>query len=53
MYRKKNDNKVCAHLLLHSTGLTHQKGFAKVAARLLTDLLGELRWEEQTLLLTD
>lgn len=49
----KNDNQMCDNLLLHSAGLTHQKGFAEVATRLLTDLFGQLRWEEQTLLFTD
>lgn len=48
----KND-KFYDNLLLHSAGLTHQKGFAEVATRLLTDLFGQLRWEEQTLLFTD
>lgn len=41
------------NVLLYSAGLTHQKGFAEVATRLLRDLLGKLRWEEQTLLFTD
>lgn len=41
------------NILLYSAGLTHQKGFAEVTTRLLRDLLGKLRWEEQTLLFTD
>lgn len=44
---------MCEDLLLHSAGLTHQKGFAEVATGLLTDLFGQLRWEKQTLLFTD
>lgn len=43
----------CDNLLLHSAGLAHQKGFTEVATRLLRDLLGQLRWEEQTLFFTD
>lgn len=43
----------CDNLLLYSAGLTHQKGFAEVATRLVRDLLGQLRWEEQTLFFTD
>lgn len=49
----RNDDKLCDNLLLHSAGLTHQKSFAEVAIRLLTDSLGKLRWEEQTLLFTN
>lgn len=33
------------HSLLHSTCLTHEKGFAKVAAWLLCNLSGQLSWE--------
>lgn len=43
----------CDNSLLYSAGLTHQEGFAEVATGLLRDLLGQLRWEEQTLFLTD
>lgn len=43
----------CGNVLLYSAGLAHQKGLAEVAPGLLRDLLGELRWEEQTLLFTD
>lgn len=39
--------------LLNSAGLTHQKGFAEVATRLLRNLLGQLRGEEQTLFFTN
>lgn len=39
--------------LLYSAGLTHQESFAEVATRLLRDLFGQLRWEEQTFFLTD
>lgn len=41
------------HSLLHSAGLAHQQSFTEVAARLLSDLLGQFRWELQTLLLAD
>lgn len=43
----------CDNLLLHPAGLAHQKGFAEVATGLLSDLFGQLRWEEQTLFFTD
>ena len=41
------------NLLLHSAGLTHEQGFTEVATRLLRDLLGQLRREDQTLFFTD
>lgn len=47
------DQMLRENLLLHSAGLAHQEGFAEVAARFLGDLLGQLRWEEQTLFFTD
>lgn len=53
MMPRKNDNTVCDDSLLHSAGLAHQESFAEVATRLLADVLGELGWEEQTLLFTD
>lgn len=43
----------CDNSLLYSAGLTHQESFTEVATRLLRDLLGQLRWEEQTLFLTN
>lgn len=43
----------CDNLLLHPAGLAHQKGFAEVATGLLSNLFGQLRWEEKTLFFTD
>lgn len=39
--------------LLNSAGFAHEQSFAEVAASLLTDLLGQLSRELQTLLLAD
>lgn len=44
---------ICDNSLLHSAGLAHQESFAEVAARLLRDLLSQLRRELQTFLLAD
>lgn len=41
------------HLLLHSTGLTHQQSFAKVAITLLCNTFGQLPWQKQPFLLAN
>lgn len=47
------EEEAVAHLLLHSAGLTHQKSFTEVTARLLRDLLCQFRGKEEAFFFTD